>query len=222
MAVPAPNLAESRALHREVETYVLDLIRSGEARPGDHLSEVEIARRLQISRTPVREAFARLLRDGVLEHAPRRGVFVPQPSAAEIAEVAGLRTVLEGFAARLAAMRITAEQVEDLRAVVEAGAEAGRRGDWLEMEERNAEFHDRLVRSAGHALLLRAWRLLSPSAWKMIAATRPVVPDAATADDFRERHLAVIDALVSGDPARAEREAVAHVRRVGERLLDRP
>ena len=219
MAVTIPDLRGNRALHLDVEAYVLELLRRGEVQPGDHLSEAEIARRLGISRTPVREAVARLLRDGVLQHSPRRGVFVPQQLPGQIEEVASLRAVLEGFAARRACSRITPAELAQLRTVVEAGAEAARRGDWLSMEEKNAEFHDLLVRSAQHELLLRSWRLLSPAAWKLIAATPSTTPSAEAIDDFLERHHRVIEALASGDPQRAEREAVAHVQRAGGRLL---
>lgn len=219
MAVPVPNLTENRALHLDVEAYVLELIRSGEVQPGDRISESEIARRLSISRTPVREAMARLLRDGILAHAVRRGVFVPQHSAAHIDEVVSLRAVLEGFAARRACLRITPAELEQLRSVVEAGADGARRGDWLTMEEKNAEFHDLLVRSARHELLLRSWRLLTPAAWKLIAATPPSSPSPEAINDFMERHHQVIQALAAGDPQRAERAAAAHVERVGGRLL---
>ncbi|HEY8746089.1 MAG TPA: GntR family transcriptional regulator, partial [Chloroflexota bacterium] len=217
MAVSIPNLTASRALHMDVEIYVLELLRSGEVRPGDRLSEAELARRLGISRTPVREAMARLLRDGVLQHSPRRGVFVPQHEPAQIEEVASLRAVLEGFAARRACSRIAPAELEQLRTVIEAGAEAARYGDWLSMEEKNAEFHDMLVRFAQHQLLLRSWRLLSPAAWKLIAATPSTPPSAETVADFLERHHRVIEALASGDPQRAEREATAHVQRAGGR-----
>jgi len=105
MAVSIPNLTANRALHMDVEACVLDLLRSGEVQPGDRLSEAELARRLGISRTPVREAMARLLRDGVLQHSPRRGVFVPQHVPAQIEEVASLRAVLEGFAAPARGLR---------------------------------------------------------------------------------------------------------------------
>lgn len=219
MAVPIPDLTENRALHLDVEAYVLAIIRRGEVKPGDRISEAEIARRLHISRTPVREAVARLLRDGVLDHSPRRGVFVPQHSATDVEEIASLRAVLEGFAARRACGRITPEELAHLRAVVEAGAAAARDGDWLTMEEKNAEFHDLLVQSARHGLLLRSWRLLSPATWKLIAATPPSPPRPDTIDDFLERHIRVIAALASGDPQRAEREASAHVQRAGGRLL---
>jgi len=194
-----------------VEAYVIDLIRTGDLRPGDRVNEAAIARRLQISRSPVREAFTRLIKDGVLEHAPRRGVFVAQPSAESLEEIASLRAVIEGFAARRASGRIRAEEIEQLRRIVAEGAAAARRGDWLAMEEHNAEFHDVLVGCAHHTLLARVWMLLTPTTWKMIPGRRPEPIRPATAEDFVQRHQELIAAVTSGDPARAERSAIEHV-----------
>lgn len=211
MAVLIPDLTASRALHADVEAYVLDLIRTGSLLPGDRVNEADIARRLLISRSPVREAFTRLIKDGILEHAPRRGVFVAQPTMASVEEIAGLRAVIEGFAARQAATHIQPQDIERLRHVVDEGAAAGQRGDWLGMEEKNAEFHDLLVGSARHQLLTRVWQLLTPATWKLMPGLRPGVVDAAAAEDFRRRHRELIDVLASGDPARAELAAIGHV-----------
>lgn len=226
MAVPIPDLTPSRALHTDVEAYVLDLIRTGALKPGEKVNEAEIARRLQISRSPVREAFTRLIKDGLLEHAPRRGVFVAQPTVEGMEEIAGLRAVIEGFAARQAAARITPEELERLRQLIVEGAAAGQRGDWLAMEEKNAEFHDVLVGSARHQLLTRVWKLLTPMTWKLAPGARPGALDHAKVEDFRLRHEALLAAVASGDAARAEQTAAAHVARAatyrlaGERLGD--
>lgn len=213
MAVAIPDLTPSRALHSDVEAYVIDLIRTGALGPGDRVNEAEIARRLQISRSPVREAFTRLIKDGVLDHSPRRGVFVAQPSVESMEEIASLRAVIEGFAARQAASRIRPEEVERLQRAMEEGAAAGRRGDWLAMEEKNAEFHDLLVGSARHQLLTRVWKLLTPMTWKLAPGARPGTIDIAKVEDFRERHRQLIEALTSGDPVQAEQTAAAHVAR---------
>jgi DNA-binding GntR family transcriptional regulator len=69
-------------------------------------------------------------------------------------------------------------------------------------------------------LLLRSWRLLSPAAWKLIGATPSISPSAEMIEDFRDRHHRLVQALASGDPQRAEREAAAHVQDAGGRLLE--
>lgn len=221
MAVRIPDLTASRALHSDVEAHVIDLIRTGGLQPGDRVNEAEIARRLHISRSPVREAFTRLIKDGMLDHAPRRGVFVAQPSVESLEEIAGLRAVIEGFAARQAATRFQPEDIERLRRVVDEGATAARRGDWLAMEEKNAEFHDVLVGCARHQLLLRVWRLLSPTTWKLMPGLRPGVADSAAAEDFSRRHRELIDALASRDPIRAEQAAISHVTKATTQRLAR-
>jgi DNA-binding GntR family transcriptional regulator len=198
-------------LHTDVEAYVIDLIRTGGLAPGDRVNEAEIARRLHISRSPVREAFTRLIKDGMLDHAPRRGVFVAHPSVESMEEIAGLRAVIEGFAARQAAAHLQPEDIERLERIVDEGTTAARRGDWLAMEEKNAEFHDVLVGSARHQLLLRVWKLLTPTTWKLLPGLRPGVVDPAAAEDFGRRHRELITALASGDPVRAEQAAFSHV-----------
>ncbi|HLH73683.1 MAG TPA: GntR family transcriptional regulator [Chloroflexota bacterium] len=221
MAVPIPDLTLNRALHRDVEEYVIGLIGSGQVQPGDRLNEAEIARRLGISRTPVREAFTRLIKDGVLEHIPRRGVFVPKPSQKSLEEVASLRVVIEGFAAREACQRIRPEEIERLRRIVAEGAEAGRRGEWLAMEEKNAEFHDVLVSSAHHDLLRRVWQILTPMTWKLVPGLRPDPISLPRVEDFVARHQEVIDAIASGDPDRAQRVAESHVKKATAYMLEK-
>ncbi|MGI8916621.1 MAG: GntR family transcriptional regulator [Chloroflexota bacterium] len=219
MVLSIPDLTASRALHADVEAYVVDLIRNGSLRPGDRVNEAEIARRLRISRSPVREAFTRLTKDGVLDHSPRRGVFVAQPSVESLEEIAGLRAVIEGFAARQAAAHIQTQDIERLRRIVEEGAAAGRRGDWLAMEERNAEFHDVLVGCARHQLLTRVWKLLIPMTWKLVPGLRPGVIDAAAVENFLDRHRELIDVLAVGDPNQAERTAINYVTKAAAHML---
>jgi len=221
LVVPIPDLTVNRALHRDVEEYILGLIGNQQVQPGDRINEAEIARRLGISRTPVREAFTRLIKDGVLEHIPRRGVFVAKPSRESIEEVASFRVVVEGFAARLACRRIRPDEVEGLRRIVEAGAAAGRRGDWLAMEEKNAEFHDVLVSSAHHELLSRVWQILTPMTWKLVPGLRPDRVDPMKVEDFVTRHQALLEAIISGDPDWAERAAEAHVKKATTYMLEK-
>ena len=76
---------------------------SGRLRPGQALREVEVARQLGVSRGPVREAFQRLIQAGLLEAHPARGVFVPQLTAADMADVYLARGAVETTAARLLA-----------------------------------------------------------------------------------------------------------------------
>src|SRR5262245_9135311 len=78
-------------------------LRAGIYQPGDRLREEEVAKRLKVSRTPVREALSRLVSKGLVEPAGGRGLIVRRLSTAEVLELYAMREILEGAAARLAA-----------------------------------------------------------------------------------------------------------------------
>lgn len=87
----------------------------GELRPGTRLSEVALAKELGVSRTPVREAFNQLGRDGLVESMPYTGTYVKKLDREELAELFDLREILEAYAARRAAQRINEVQLDELR-----------------------------------------------------------------------------------------------------------
>jgi DNA-binding GntR family transcriptional regulator len=101
-------------------TALRDAIVTGVYPPGSRVIESEVAARLRMSRTPVREAIRRLAGEGIIEHHPNRGAVVPAWDLAAIREVFDLRELLEVHAMRLAARRARAE---DLIVVREATAE---------------------------------------------------------------------------------------------------
>src|SRR5690242_1003750 len=98
---------QDRSLHHDVYGLIVDAIHRGELKPGDRITEGEVAGRLGISRSPVREAFARLIHDGLVVQNPRRGTYIAKLEPADIDEIREVRALIEGYAARLAASRLT-------------------------------------------------------------------------------------------------------------------
>jgi DNA-binding GntR family transcriptional regulator len=92
-------------------------IRAGTLRPGDRLTETDLADRLGISRTPVREAIRQLESDGLVTHIPRVGAVVRRLDYAEITELYEMRAVLEGTAARFAARAASDVELAELGAI---------------------------------------------------------------------------------------------------------
>ena len=125
------------------------MVDSGELRPGTLLRQAEIAERFGVSTTPVREAFAVLMRGGVVQQHAHRSVVVFEPAPEELKELYEIRSVLEPLAARLAAERITDAQVADLEGIIDemATATAAR---YLEL---NGILHDTIYRIAGRPRL---------------------------------------------------------------------
>ena len=127
-------------------------LRSGALQPGQRVLEVELAERLGMSRTPVREAIRRLQSEGLIAHLPARGLCVAAYDHAEVDELYGMREALEGTAARLAAQHAGRPDIALLQRLVE---EEGR----IPAEaaaEHNRRFHRALHQAAHNRYLLRA------------------------------------------------------------------
>ena len=118
----------SQAALQSDEAYrrLIEEIRRGELLPGARLRETDLAVRLGISRTPVREAIRQLEADGLVVHLPRQGASIRSLDYAEIAELYEMRAVLEGTAARLAARSASDMELAELSALNEEFAAAAR------------------------------------------------------------------------------------------------
>jgi DNA-binding GntR family transcriptional regulator len=144
-------VSEGEPLVRNASGAVTELVRraivDGVVAPGDRLKEEELARELGISRTPVREALLILQAEGLVDAAPNRGATVRTHSAAELEELYELRAVLEGYAARRAASRITEAGIEELLSSCERFA-ALDEGRVEEIVAENARFHGIILDAA--------------------------------------------------------------------------
>jgi len=123
----AESPARSRARHAADE--IAKAILSGALRPGERLGEEEWARRLSVSRVPIREALRALEREGLVELHERRGAFVTKMDRSEFLETYDVRAVLEGYAARLCATTVGAVALDQLAHELARMREAAERGD---------------------------------------------------------------------------------------------
>jgi DNA-binding GntR family transcriptional regulator len=145
-------------LTRNASIAATELIRQaiidGRLNPGQRLKEEELARELGISRTPVREALLMLQAEGLVDAAPNRGATVRSHSAEDLDDLYKLRAVIEGYATRRAASRLTDEAIAALRescerfnGLLDDGAEMG------ELVKENLVFHQTIIEGAGSARL---------------------------------------------------------------------
>lgn len=129
----APPLAE------QIYAMVRRRLRSGALPSGERLVEASLAKIFGVSRSPVREALARLAADGLLE-AKDTGFFVPVPTVASMEEIFDIRRLIEPPAARRAAARMNEPAAESLKAAVEAARQAEETGDQAAFLEANYVF----------------------------------------------------------------------------------
>lgn len=133
------------SVQREIERQIL----AGEVSAGERLSEVALARRYGVSRGPVREAMRGLEAAGLVELVANRGVVVRKLDVEEALDLYDLRSVVFGLACERAAMRTSADALNRLRALIDAGDEAATTGDREAYYSRNLEFHDAVLEIAG-------------------------------------------------------------------------
>jgi phosphonate utilization transcriptional regulator len=197
---------------RELERRII----SGEIAVGTKLNEADIAGALGVSRGPVREAFRALDQAGLVRVEKNRGVFVRQVSLAEANEIYEVRAVLEGLIGRLAAKRIDAEQVEQLRGVVKKMAAHDRSRKAESYFALNVEFHELLARAARNQALLNNYRRvvneLDLYRRETISRSTDNIPVST------REHEAIVNAVSQGDEKLAERLLTEHVLQSRERL----
>ncbi|MCL5778637.1 GntR family transcriptional regulator [Limibaculum sp. FT325] len=184
---------------------LLDEIRRGALPPGARLREAELAERLGISRTPVREAIRMLESDGLVVHAPRAGATVRRLEHAEVVELYEMRAVLEGAAARLAARAASEAEIAELEAL---NAEIAAAPDAAAAYELNREFHRMLLEAAKNRYLVKSMNALQQTLTVLGPTT---LTDPGRAEQAVAEHASVLAALAARDGARAEAEMRAHI-----------
>jgi DNA-binding GntR family transcriptional regulator len=190
---------------RELERRII----SGEIPAGAKLNEVEVATLLGVSRGPVREAFAALGQAGLVRVEKNRGVFVRQVSLDEANEFYEVRAALEGLIGRLAARRISIDEIEQLRAIVRRMHQVQKSRRAEDYFALNVEFHDRLARAARNNALLANYRgvVNQLDLYRRATISRSVenIPLST------QEHEAIVEAVAGRDEHRAEALLTEHV-----------
>lgn len=137
-------LQARKSLGEHVFDSLKQAIIRGNMSPGDWLVESHIAETLGISRTPVREAIHKLEREGLIERQPRGGSMVLGLSRDDIEETFGIRAILEGYAARLAAIKHNKEELESLESKIDEFEKCLDKKQLTRLAQINTEFHDML------------------------------------------------------------------------------
>jgi DNA-binding GntR family transcriptional regulator len=187
---------------------------AGRPAPGEQIREVEVARQLGVSRGPVREAFQRLVQEGLLEAHPAQGVFVKRLTGADINDLYHARQALETMAARILAASPSPERIADLRAAL-AALEAGPVEDWVEMARLDLQMHEVLVPSANNTRLVRMFNTLAAETRLCMIALEPFYP---AREQMVVEDADIVSAICRGDEARAVQLIEQHMKDSMQRL----
>jgi DNA-binding GntR family transcriptional regulator len=185
---------------------LLSQIEDGALPPGTRLREADLARRLQVSRTPVREALKRLEIQGLIVHEPHRGAVIAKLDYGQVAELYLLREVLEGTAARLAAQHATDVEIGVLADMV--ARDRALVAQPRELVRTNRLFHQQVRNVARNRFLSQTLENLRLSL-ALLANTTLEAPGRGPTSV--EEHAAIVARIAVRDPEGAEAAARQHI-----------
>jgi DNA-binding GntR family transcriptional regulator len=147
---------EHYTLNQRIYYKVRELIESGAIPAGAQLDERTLAQELAVSRTPLREAIATLVEEGLVERRPYRGNFVRMFTARQVNDLYQVRQALEGLAIRLAIPRITEHDLAHIHDILAACQEALERDDMPAYSAADQQFHDVITRLSDNEILIES------------------------------------------------------------------
>lgn len=224
------QLQAARVNRQTLKDQVVDLIReailTGAYEPGQRLSEPEVAKRLDVSLTPVREALGTLAATGLVVRSGRQGTYVRALDAGDVRNLFSVREALECLAVRQAAHNLTREdfarfhlnlqrQADANELALEASARATRR-----LAELNDEFHGLILERAGNEWLAS---LLGSIGDLLVFARVRLRESASTARRVQSlaEHRSIVEALAAGDAEVAASFMSAHLRHLEDHVIAR-
>ena len=203
---PVLSLGDHPSLRERIATQLRGAIVSGDLPAKTRLMEPELARRLGVSRTPLREAIRQLEAEGFLSTIPRMGTFVAEVTARDLEDVYAIRAVLEGLAARQAAEQTDETSAAALRSLL---AElALKTADYREYHEAAGRFHDAILAASGNQPLQAMYHTLT----HQVARLRTLSLAVAQRPEITLReHRRIASAILRGRGPEAERVMRSHV-----------
>jgi DNA-binding GntR family transcriptional regulator len=196
---------------RQAYRALRDAIIAAELEPGQRLSENELAERLAVSRTPIREALIRLRDDRFVQIVPQLGTFVTRISTAAVEDAQFIRESLECAAVRLAATRAGETDLAALDGLVRRQAEVVEHGGYERFAVLDDEFHAALCELAGRPV---AWEVAQRVKGHLNRVRRLSLPQPNYLEEMVAEHRLVLDALRRRDPDGAEETLRHHLRMV--------
>jgi DNA-binding GntR family transcriptional regulator len=203
---PRTATASSR-IYSDLRSELVSLRR----RPGEAISEAEIALSYGVSRTPVREAILKLSDEGLLEIFPQSGIFVSRIPIAALPEAIIIRKALEETTARLAAERASSSQILALHSVLERQREANAAKDRDAFHQADEMFHATIADVAGHPGI---WTLIQQVKVHVDRYRRLTLPQKGRIARTIAEHEAILGAIEAHDPPAARTAMELHLERL--------
>jgi len=219
LAVPSVG-SEFRSLMEHVYDALLEAITERRIRPGQRLVLDDLAKQLEVSRTPVRVALTRLAAEGLVQPAGRMGYQVVQQTPEALRNLYDVRLMCESFAIERGIDNVTPEFLRQLELVLIRPGQAGLAGSRERLAHilRDGQFHQRIVELAGNSTLLEIYKRLNTHIHGMRVGPLTKEPEEQAAINNTE-HSAIIDALRQKDVVLSKQAIGDHIARSLQRAI---
>ena len=208
--------SKSPSLEEMVYSRLEEEILTGELACGTALGEIALAKRLGVSRTPIRGALHRLAEEGLVEISPNRGATVIGINADDLISIYKIRERLEGLASSLAAKRITPEEISRLAEAVDLAEFYISRNDTEHIKELDTVFHSIIYRASGSRFLART---LSELHRKIKSYRKRSLAVPGRLGKSESEHREILEAIKAGDADMADKLTSRHVQRALDNML---
>lgn len=212
-----PTVARPQRLSEHVYNVLSEAIVEGKLPPGERLRETQMAEALEVSRTPVREAFARLRQQRLLSSDASGVHYVAEWDRQTLWEIATLRVALESLVFGLAPQNLSNEDYQYLEEIIlqmgKMDADPSS-GDFKRMALFDYKFHAYIWSRTGHELLEQALENIKPQAHFYMFLTRQ-----AGQTDYAEKHQILVDFLKNGDRSKVNEIMLDHILSSSERAI---
>ncbi|MCC8102739.1 MAG: GntR family transcriptional regulator [Clostridiales bacterium] len=214
------------SLHLEINEYlplrdvVFQTLRQailrGEIRPGERLMEIHLAKKLGVSRTPVREALRMLELEGLVTTIPRKGAVVAEITVSDLEDVLEVRLALEELAVQIVCKKLTKEQLEELKALAAEFCRTLDGDDVVACAEADMTFHDAIYNATGNKRLIQ---ILNNLREQMYRYRMEYLKDKESHQVLAQEHEEILQALEACDEQKALEATSRHIARQKEHII---
>jgi len=202
------NLNDYKPLREVIFDTLREAIITGELKPGERLMEVKLAEKMGVSRTPVREAIRMLEIEGLVDMLPRKGAHVAELSVKDIMDVLEVRAAMDSLATRLAAERITDDEIKELRQIQAQFINYVEKNNLQGSIKKDVEFHELIYRASRNDRLLQ----IANNLREQVQRFRVIyLKDYSSPKNLIKEHEDICDAIAARNLEKAQEYAQIHI-----------
>ncbi|HHV96332.1 MAG TPA: GntR family transcriptional regulator [Clostridiaceae bacterium] len=211
------NLNNYKPLREVIFSTLREAIIMGELKPGERLMEVQLAEKMGVSRTPVREAIRKLELEGLVVMIPRRGAHVARLTEKDIMDVLEVRATLDGLATALATERINEDEIKELKHVQSQLENYVEKGNLQGVIKKDIEFHDVIYKASKNDKLMQIANNLREQVYRFRVI---YLKDFGNNEEVIREHNEICSAILSRDPNLARESAHKHIKSQESAILN--